>query len=110
MSLRFTNTLGGAVDEFTPLEPGQVRMYTCGPTVYGPAHIGHALMALCFCWAYRTGQWLTRTEPLKIKKHGRLAKSIFRHGFDQLRRILCNQDCSVERLAFIKLCKLLSCT
>lgn len=69
-----------------------------------------ALMALCFCWAYRTGQWLARTEPLKIKKHGRLAKSIFRHGFDHLRRILCNQDCLPERIAFIRLCKLLSCT
>lgn len=69
-----------------------------------------ALMALCFCWAYRAGQWLARTEPLKIKKHGRLAKSIFRHGFDYLRRILCNQDCLPERIAFQRLCKLLSCT
>src|SRR5205823_7230345 len=69
-----------------------------------------ALMALCFCWAYRAGHWLIRIEPLKIKKHGRLAKSIFRHGFDHLRRIFCNQDCSVERLAFIRLCQLLSCT
>ncbi|HYX41712.1 MAG TPA: IS4 family transposase [Pyrinomonadaceae bacterium] len=69
-----------------------------------------ALMALAFCWAYLTGQWLTQVEPLKIKKHGRLAKSIFRHGFDHLRRILCNQDCLVERFAFIRLSKLLSCT
>lgn len=69
-----------------------------------------ALMALAFCWAYRTGQWLTRGDPLKMKKHGRLAKSIFRHGFDHLRRILCNQDCLPERIAFKRLCKLLSCT
>lgn len=69
-----------------------------------------ALIVLAFCWAYRTGQWLTRSEPLKVKKHGRLAKSIFRHGFDHLRRILCNQDCLLERIAFIRLCKLLSCT
>jgi hypothetical protein len=69
-----------------------------------------ALMALAFCWAYRVGEWLTRTEALKIKKHGRLAKSIFRHGFDHLRRILCNQDCLPERIAFQRLCKLLSCT
>jgi hypothetical protein len=69
-----------------------------------------ALMVLAFCWAYRTGQWLIRTEVLKIKKHGRLAKSIFRHGFDHLRRILCNQDCLLERLAFQRLCQLLSCT
>ena len=41
MSLRLTNTLGGAIEEFTPLEPGHVRMYSCGPTVYGPSHIGN---------------------------------------------------------------------
>ena len=69
-----------------------------------------ALMVLAFCWAYRTGQWLIRTEALKIKTHGRLGKSIFRHGFDYLRRILCNQDCLLERLAFQRLCQLLSCT
>jgi hypothetical protein len=69
-----------------------------------------ALMVMAFCWAYRTGQWLAQTDPLKIKKHGRLAKSIFRHGFDHLRRILCNQDGLPERIAFIRLCKLLSCT
>jgi cysteinyl-tRNA synthetase len=41
MSLRLTNTLGGHVEEFTPLEAGHVRMYSCGPTVYGPSHIGN---------------------------------------------------------------------
>ena len=39
--MKFTNTLGGKVEEFTPLEPGHVRMYSCGPTVYGPAHVGN---------------------------------------------------------------------
>jgi len=41
MSLHLTNTLGGALEEFTSLEPGHVRMYSCGPTVYGPSHIGN---------------------------------------------------------------------
>lgn len=41
MSLRFYNTLGRQVEEFTPIEPGTVRMYTCGPTVYDQAHIGN---------------------------------------------------------------------
>ena len=41
MSLHLTNSMGGALEEFKPLEPGHVRMYTCGPTVYGPAHIGN---------------------------------------------------------------------
>jgi len=41
MSLRLTNTLGGKVEELTPLEAGHVRMYSCGPTVYGPSHVGN---------------------------------------------------------------------
>ncbi len=69
-----------------------------------------ALLTVAFCWAYMAGDWLARTSPIKIKKHGRLAKSIFRHGFDYLRRILCNQDCPTKRVDFIRLCNLLSCT
>jgi cysteinyl-tRNA synthetase len=41
MSLRFRNTLGGAIEPFEPLERGHVRMYSCGPTVYAPAHVGN---------------------------------------------------------------------
>lgn len=41
MALRFFNTLTRTLEEFTPVEPGVVRMYTCGPTVYGFAHIGN---------------------------------------------------------------------
>lgn len=41
MSLRFHNSLTRQLEEFEPLEPGVVRMYTCGPTVYDRAHIGN---------------------------------------------------------------------
>lgn len=39
--LRLFNTLGRELQEFTPLEPGRVRAYTCGPTVYAYQHIGN---------------------------------------------------------------------
>ncbi len=39
--LRLFNTLSRKIEEFTPINPGKVGMYTCGPTVYGYAHIGH---------------------------------------------------------------------
>ena len=39
--LRLYNTMSGQVEEFAPLEPGHVRMYTCGPTVHDFAHIGN---------------------------------------------------------------------
>ncbi|MDH3404696.1 MAG: class I tRNA ligase family protein, partial [Acidobacteriota bacterium] len=38
---QFFNTLGRALVPFEPLEEGHVRLYTCGPTVYGHAHIGN---------------------------------------------------------------------
>jgi len=69
-----------------------------------------ALVALAFCWAHVTGEWLSAQKPLPIKKHGRLAVSIFRHGLDHLRRILCNQLCKAELIALRRVIKLLSCT
>jgi cysteinyl-tRNA synthetase len=39
--IRFQNTLSGRQEPFTTLHPGEVRMYTCGPTVYDFAHIGN---------------------------------------------------------------------
>src|SRR6516165_9029446 len=39
--IRFHNTLSGKVEAFAPLVAGEVKMYTCGPTVYDYAHIGN---------------------------------------------------------------------
>ncbi len=41
MSLKFYNTMTRRLEEFNPIEPGVVKMYTCGPTVYAPAHVGN---------------------------------------------------------------------
>ena len=48
MALQVYNTLGRTTQPFEPLEPGRVRMYVCGPTVYADAHIGHAMSAIVF--------------------------------------------------------------
>jgi cysteinyl-tRNA synthetase len=48
MSLRVYNTLTRDKSEFETIEPGKVRMYVCGPTVYDSAHVGHAMSALVF--------------------------------------------------------------
>jgi hypothetical protein len=47
-----------------------------------------ALMALAWCWTMKVGQWLHSHTPLKIKKHGRPEKSLFRYGLDYLRSVL----------------------
>ena len=39
--IRFFNTLAGRVEPFEPIEPGAVKLYTCGPTVYDYPHIGN---------------------------------------------------------------------
>jgi len=41
MSLRFYNTLSRTKEDFSPIDKKEVRMYTCGPTVYDYAHIGN---------------------------------------------------------------------
>lgn len=41
MALQFYNTFTRQKEEFKPIQPGKVGMYTCGPTVYAPAHIGN---------------------------------------------------------------------
>ncbi len=48
MSLRIYNTLSRAVEDFSPLVPGQVGMYVCGMTIYDLCHIGHARMMMAF--------------------------------------------------------------
>ena len=48
MSLRLYNTLSRELDEFSPLQPGKVRRYVCGMTVYDLCHIGHARMMMAF--------------------------------------------------------------
>lgn len=42
MSFRIYNTLSRGLEEFSPIEPGHVRMYVCGITVYDLCHVGHA--------------------------------------------------------------------
>jgi cysteinyl-tRNA synthetase len=48
MTLRIYNTLTRKKEDFVTLEPGVVKMYVCGPTVYNKAHIGHAMSAMVF--------------------------------------------------------------
>jgi len=48
MGVKIYNTMTRKTEDFEPLEPGKVRMYVCGPTVYSKAHVGHAMSALVF--------------------------------------------------------------
>jgi cysteinyl-tRNA synthetase len=48
MALQVYNTLTRKKETFTPLHPGRVGMYVCGPTVYGHSHLGHAKSYVSF--------------------------------------------------------------
>lgn len=53
MSLRLSNTLTRAVEEFKPLDANHARMYVCGPTVYARPHIGNARSVVVYDMLYR---------------------------------------------------------
>jgi cysteinyl-tRNA synthetase len=53
MTLRLYNTLTRTKEDFTPIDPNNVRMYVCGPTVYDFAHIGNARPVIVFDVLYR---------------------------------------------------------
>ena len=62
MSLRIYNTMSRDLEDFVPIEPGHVRMYVCGMTIYDLCHIGHARMMMAFDVVQR---WL-KASGLKV--------------------------------------------
>ena len=67
-----------------------------------------ALLTLATLWAFKVGQWLHQQQPLKLKKHGRLTKSIFRYGLDFLRTIVFDIHLKMDDFQFSL--TFLSCT
>ena len=53
MTLTLYNTLTRRKEPFRPIDPGNVRMYVCGPTVYDYAHIGNARPVIVFDVLFR---------------------------------------------------------
>jgi len=65
-----------------------------------------ALVIIAFVWAYKIGIYLNSLRPIKIKKHGRRAQSLFKYGLTYLANVLFFND--IDK--FIECCKFLSCT
>ena len=63
------------------------------------------LVMIAFVWCYKIGIYLHQKKPIKIKKHGRKAKSIFKHGLDFLAKILLNS----KNQSNIEIFQFLSC-
>jgi cysteinyl-tRNA synthetase len=52
-SVTLHDTLTGEIRPLDPARPGRVRIYTCGPTVYGRVHVGNARPFVVFSWLAR---------------------------------------------------------
>ena len=64
MTLKIYDTLTRAKTPFEPLDPGRVRLYVCGPTVYDLAHIGNARPVVVFDVLFRLLRRLYGTEQV----------------------------------------------
>jgi hypothetical protein len=67
-----------------------------------------ALLTIVFCWVHIIGEWLHQKNPIKVKNHGRKAKSIFRYGLDFFQRVIFNLHSNLP--LFKRLISFLSCT
>lgn len=65
-----------------------------------------ALVLVAFVWAYKIGIYLNELYPIKINKHGRKAKSVFKYGLTYLSYVLFSNNID----EFYICCKFLSCT
>ena len=63
MGLRLHNTLTRTKEDFVPIDPSNVRMYVCGPTVYDFAHIGNARPLIVFDVLFRLLRHLYGAGP-----------------------------------------------
>ena len=65
-----------------------------------------ALVLIAFAWVYKAGIYLDGLRPIKIKNHGRRAKSLFKYGLNFIANLLFSND--IDK--FNQCCKFLSCT
>src|SRR5262245_55763537 len=74
MTIRLRDTLSGEVRDLEPLQAGQVGIYSCGPTVYGPANIGNFrsflfadLLVRFLRWTGLTVTWVMNVTDIDDK-------------------------------------------
>jgi cysteinyl-tRNA synthetase len=69
MELRLYDTSSKEKRAFTPLDPGNVRMYVCGPTVYDFAHIGNARPVIVFDVLFRLLRYVYGADHVKYVRN-----------------------------------------
>jgi cysteinyl-tRNA synthetase len=99
--VRIYNTLSRSKEEFRPLEPGRVRIYSCGPTVYKYAHIGNFRTYILADLLCRTLEYLgcEVTQVMNITDVGHLTDDQFDRGEDKMLVSARLENRSAEEIA-----------
>ena len=86
MQLRLFNTLTRRVEPIVPITPGEIRMYTCGPTVYRPVHLGNLRSYLLADWLRRAFEYtgLRVTHVKNITDVGHMRQDAVDRGEDKV--------------------------
>ena len=99
--LRIYNTLSKRVEEIEPAQPGNVRMYTCGPTVYRDAHIGNLRTYLMADWIRRAllhhGQQVEHVK--NITDVGHMRQELVETGGDKMLLAALAEGRTVQEIA-----------
>ncbi len=99
--LRIYNTLSKHVEEIEPAQPGKVRMYTCGPTVYRDAHIGNLRTYLMADWIRRAllhhGQQVEHVK--NITDVGHMRQELVETGGDKMLLAALAEGRTVQQIA-----------
>jgi cysteinyl-tRNA synthetase len=84
--LRLFNTLTRRLEPFVPMIEGEVRMYTCGPTVYRPVHLGNLRSYLLADWLRRAFELegLRVTQVKNITDVGHMRQDVVDRGEDKV--------------------------
>ena len=84
--LRLHNTLTRTVEPIRPLRPGTVSMYSCGPTVYRPVHIGNLRSFLLGDLIRRALIWagLSVRQVMNITDVGHMTDEVYDRGEDKM--------------------------
>ena len=85
VQLRLFNTLTRRLEPLEPITPGAVRMYTCGPTVYRPVHLGNLRSYLLADWLRRACEYagLRVTHVKNITDVGHMRQDAVDRGEDK---------------------------
>jgi len=99
--LRLHNTLTRTVEPIRPLVPGTVSMYSCGPTVYRPVHIGNLRSFLLGDLIRRTLAWtgIGVRQVMNITDVGHMTDEIYDRGEDKMLLAAADEGLTPEEIA-----------